>query len=112
MNDLWAFEVTAGSWKQLAPANAPSPRNLYAAVRRGDRREALVYGGNTLNGNSGELWLLDLARESWTLVGPEGEAPAARRGHDLAWLSGKQAALLFGGVAAGDVDDLWQLTVA
>jgi hypothetical protein len=112
MNDLWAFDVSARSWQQLAPAGGPSPRNLYAAARRGDRREALVHGGNTLDGNSGELWLLDLARDSWALVTPEGEVPAPRRGHDLTWLPGKDAALLFGGLAQAEVDDLWQLELA
>jgi hypothetical protein len=112
MNDLWAFDMSARSWQQLAASSAPPPRNLYAAVRRGDRREALVHGGNTPSGNSAELWLLDLARDSWALVAPEGEAPAARRGHDLAWLRDAQAALLFGGVADRDVDDLWQLSFA
>jgi hypothetical protein len=109
MNDLWAFDASAHSWRQLAPASAPSPRNLYAAVRRGERREALVHGGNTLNGNSGELWLLDLARDTWALVSTDGETPSPRRGHDLTWLEGQGAALLFGGVAGDDVDDLWLL---
>jgi hypothetical protein len=112
MDDLWSFDVSARAWRQLASSGGPSPRNLYAAVRRADRREALLHGGNTPNGNSGELWMLDLERDAWALIAPEGDAPNARRGHDLTWLRDRKAALLFGGFADSDMDDMWQLSLS
>jgi hypothetical protein len=112
LGDLWKLDL-GGSWRQLRPAGpSPAPRNLYSLVKAGRMPVALLFGGNTSAGKSDELWLLDLARDSWRQVGQEllNQGPGARDGHDAAWLEQRQSMLIFGGRAGSELNDLWELT--
>jgi hypothetical protein len=75
---------------------------------------AVLFGGNTNAGKSDEIWLLDLARDSWQQLGSEvqGQGPAPRDSHDAVWLESRKSMLVFGGRAGSDLNDLWELTVA
>lgn len=45
LNDTWRFDVAAGTWTQLSPANAPSPRKGGAAVWAKHAGEVWLFGG-------------------------------------------------------------------
>ena len=52
-NDTWEFN---GSWKQLAPQHAPSPRGVVAVAFDGKDDCILLFGGSRAGGRLGDTW--------------------------------------------------------
>jgi hypothetical protein len=71
-----------------------------------------LFGGNTGDGETNDLWLFDSELDSWTLAEPEGVSPTPRYGHDAVWLPESRRLIVFGGHDdSGDLNDLWELTI-
>jgi hypothetical protein len=112
LGDLWALDPATDTWTEIA-APGPSARNLYAMVVS-EQPAGVLFGGRAEEGPLNDLWALDFLSDSWLQLSPAGELPAARSGHDAAWLPGGNGLLVFGGRDANQnlLDDLWQLTFA
>ena len=67
-------------------AAGPAAREDHTWTVDGDGQTAYLFGGRTSDGPQADLWSFDLATDAWTMVRPEGPAPAARFGHTATWV--------------------------
>jgi N-acetylneuraminic acid mutarotase len=108
LGDTWTLD--AKGWQEITSEPRPSPRNFYAMAETDPGRIAL-FGGNTADGATNDVWLFDAQTDTW-LAQAEGESPSPRYGHDAVWVSDGRRFIVFGGHdATGDLNDLWELTI-
>jgi N-acetylneuraminic acid mutarotase len=68
---------------------------------------AYLFGGRDGASVHGDLWAYDLAADTWRRLEPAGPVPAARFGHEAAWIAGR-GLVVFGGQAGSTFfGDLW-----
>jgi hypothetical protein len=91
LNDVWALSLPAGgpmAWTQIATVGAPSPARVEAAAIHDPVRDRLLLVGGTLPGGqkTNQVWALDFATSTWSLLAPTGTPPAPgvflASGHD------------------------------
>ncbi|MCA9562514.1 MAG: hypothetical protein KC561_03450 [Myxococcales bacterium] len=73
-NDLWTFDVESGSWEEMTPQNAPSPRVNSVFVYDHQRdRIWLIAGNSSTSGASyqplSEVWYYSVAENLWVQEG-------------------------------------------
>lgn len=79
--ETWAFVPACGAWEPIE-GEGPQGRGRHVAAWDEARGRMLVYGGRTREGTSGDytnfddLWALDVATGTWTLLAEGG--PGAR----------------------------------
>jgi len=107
--DVWALDLGAETWRQLATTNAPSTRVNPAAVVDAVRDRMIVFGGRTgLTTSLDEAWALDLSTLAWSRL-PSG--PSARQRPHFATDGAR--AWFYGGESFTSVQgDLWQFDFA
>ncbi len=99
----------------VAPALVPAPRMGHAMVALGGG-ELLVFGGRSYQGNAevflDDTWILDVETFLWREV--DGEGPAARAQHAMAFDPIRRQVLLFGGYVGSSFTygDTWIFDVA
>ncbi len=105
----------ARRWREPWPGvNVPHPREGHenALVYDPLRREVVLFGGwDGSAGAFGDLWTWRGAEDGWRRVPEEGEWPAPRIGHGLAFDEARGRLVLYGGVPRIDqpqTDDLWE----
>lgn len=103
-NDTWEFDLTNGVWNELvpprtvnAPANAfcdfppdfvvpnlaaPERRSAQLAALDEGRGEWIVFGGKTDCGIIDDVWVFDLARDSWLNIEQSTTGESCVRGAD------------------------------
>ncbi len=59
VNDLWVFDASAKTWKQIA-AEGPSARKSHDAVYDSINNRVFLFGGSTSEGAVNDLWMLEL----------------------------------------------------
>ncbi len=97
------------------PVAAPEPRMGHAMVALGGG-ELLVFGGRSYRGNAevflDDTWILDVETFLWRKL--EGEGPAARSQHAMAFDPKRRQVLLFGGYVGSSFTygDTWLFDVA
>ncbi len=101
-NDTWIYTAATNSWAQVSTPTSPSPRRWCAAAFRETDGRVYVFGGDGPGGNSNETWRFD--GTTWTQV--LGIAPAARSGASMAYDSGRDRLVMFGGF---NRNDTWEL---
>lgn len=106
--DLWSFDLASHIWTELTPAAGPAAVSNPALVFDAERGQAILFGGNSSEGPSAELWVLDSNTASWSPL--ELSAPAARRSHDAA-LDARGHLWVFGGIGEERYSELWRLTL-
>jgi len=80
--ETWAFVAACNAWERIEAGDGPPARGRHVAAWDEARGRMLVYGGRTREGTSGtytnfdDLWALDVATETWTLL--SGGGPGAR----------------------------------
>jgi len=94
LGDTWAWNNAA--WHRAAVVG-PSPRYLTALAYDADRRQFVLYGGQTAKGTSDETWLWD--GKTWRVANPV-HKPPARRAAGMAWDPATHAVVLYGGLVA------------
>ena len=110
LGDMWAF--SQAKWTEIAGERKPSPRNFYSMAFDDASDKVILFGGNTQDGPSNELWLFASRGDAWSLGSPEGDAPTPRYGHDAAWIAESRKLFVFGGHDdKGDLNEMWELTV-
>ncbi len=110
LNDFWAFDIADQSWTELDTDNPPA-RSLYSLIRRPDNASLILFGGDSDDGKTGDIWIFDTEGEEWNaeVIDPETSALVPPRdSHDAVWLDDIQGMLVFGGRGDdGLLDDLW-----
>jgi len=104
LNDTWAWSGSA--WSQLAPAHAPSPRQVFAMASFAARNEVVLVGGNGRGTFTSDAWAWN--GSDWAQIAGVGD-----RIESVAVDTGS-ALLLFGGSdATQDRNDvqLWNGSV-
>jgi hypothetical protein len=97
------------AWTQLAPrGEAPAAREDHTWTVDEAGATAYLFGGRDGGTVHGDLWAYDLATDAWRRLEPAGgDAPAARFGHEAAWIPGR-GLVVFGGQAGSTFfGDLW-----
>jgi len=85
-DDLWQYDVAAGTWSPLSAPVRPPARFSPALAHDAKRDRLLLFGGGTSTsgltfGVIGDLWSFDLALGVWTKLEPSGSKPTARLFH-------------------------------
>lgn len=110
LGDLWA--LTEGGWTEITTDDGPSPRNFYSFVFDDAAGRAILFGGDSADGPTNDLWFFDAANDTWSKATPENEGPSPRFGHDAVWLPDRRSLIAFGGNdGTADLNDLWALSV-
>jgi N-acetylneuraminic acid mutarotase len=105
-DDLWRFDVAAGTWAEIAPRRRPSPRNVYGSARLGSTW--LIHGGFTRRGATADLWSIELDRpDSFARIRVRGTAPRARGNEAMAALGADRALVYGGSTLEADLGDVW-----
>ena len=99
----------AGStWTERSDVAAgPGAREDHTWTVSEDGTIAYLFGGRDGGEAFGELWAFDLTTDSWTLLQPRNDRPAARFGHTATWVPGIGLVVWSG--QAGDTffADIW-----
>lgn len=94
LNDLWSFDLGAGTWRYLQPAGeVPPPRWLHTAAYLPGRNSMVMHGTSDR-----ELWLLELEPLRWSRLPARGSRPPCIEGHSLTFLPEFDSLLLYGGL--------------
>ncbi len=112
-NDLWAFDLEANTWSQVATTgDAPTGRSNASAELDLERNRLIVFGGN--NSTSGlqpqglaDTYILNLETNAWRAVSSDSTPP--RRYYQSATILG-DTFYVFGGTATFDgrpYNDVW-----
>lgn len=104
-------QPVSGTWARIeVDGAAPDPREDHTWTVDDESRLAWAFGGRDGATVFGDLWTFTLGANEWRRVEASGPAPAARFGHEAAWLPGR-GLLVFGGQAGATFfDDLWLFT--
>lgn len=111
LGDLWVLEPGAPGthrWTEVG-GDLPAARQLAAVARGGG--VTIVLGGRGRNGQPrDDGWQLVDGAAGFVPLEADGELPPARSGGALIHDSGGERLLLFGGLAADELADLWAFT--
>jgi hypothetical protein len=100
------------TWARLeVDGNGPAPREDHTWTVAEDGRTAYLFGGRDGATVFDDLWSFDLATERWERELVDGP-PAARFGHEAAWLPGHGLVIWAGQAGADFFDDIWLLDPA
>lgn len=96
------------SWNQITTTGNISARSNASAIYNPTQNKMFVFGGVTANGNSNELWCLDLTSNLWTLVtSPSIQTPAPRFSHICMYDSLMNRMLVWSGQGSALFNDVW-----
>lgn len=122
-DELWRYDVAAGTWSMADSGGGPSGRADTAMVYDAEGNQLVLFGGNSstsgLNFNAlNDTWIFDIDDGTWSEVSTL-ESPRPRLYHGQAWDPGRRWMVIYGG---GDNDafnpavpymaDLWAFDVA
>ena len=93
------------AWTRIDVAGPPA-REDHTWTLSGDGRTALLFGGRDGGTVYGDLWSYDLDADSWTELSPP-PGPAARFGHEAAWVDGIGLVVFAGQAGVTFFNDLW-----
>lgn len=98
-----------GTWARLeVDGDGPAPREDHTWTVAEDGQTAYLFGGRDGATVFDDLWSFDLATERWQREAVDGP-PAARFGHEAAWLPGHGLVIWAGQAGADFFDDVWLL---
>ena len=112
-NDLWAYSLNQADWVELSPAGGPPDARLgHTMVFDPGRRRLVVFGGQA-GGFFNDVWVYDIAANSWTLLQPNGPVPNRRYGHSAIFDAPRDRMVISHGfTSAGRFDDTWEFDFA
>jgi hypothetical protein len=85
-----------------------TPREDHTWTLDSDGRVAYMFGGRTADNTAlDDLWAYDLDAGEWRPVETPGRTPAARFGHNAAWVDGMGLVIFGGQAGSAFFDDLW-----
>ena len=95
----------ATGWRQLRPDAGPAAREDHTWTVNGDGTIAYLFGGRDGSELFADLWAYDLQTDAWQEI--EASGPAARFGHNAAWVDGVGLVVFAGQGAAIFFNDVW-----
>ncbi len=93
------------AWTRL-DTSGPAAREDHTWTLAGDGRTAILFGGRDGATVFGDLWTYDLDADAWTELSPA-PGPAARFGHEAAWVEDVGLVVFAGQAGATFFNDLW-----
>jgi hypothetical protein len=110
LDDAWVLDTQTGAWRQVTSEVKPVARQHQSITNIAAENQVILFGGQDASRSTrDDLWLLDLAADTWQPV-EAAAGPAGRYGHGAVWVYG-QGLLVYGGRNSGVLDDLWLLTI-
>jgi len=94
------------AWTELAAPGGPSPREDHTWTVDAAGESAYLFGGRDGVTVHGDLWVYDLASDTWAEV-TDGAAPAPRFGHEAVWVEGIGLVVFAGQAGPTFFNDLW-----
>jgi hypothetical protein len=84
--DTWVYDCAARAWAERKPVVCPAPRFGHALLTLPSGKGVLLVGGKTYTSSTSycamlyaplpfEMWLYDVAKDSWSRLSVEGEPP-------------------------------------
>ncbi len=95
LDDTWAYDFNANTWRDMNPGTRPSPRGAHAMAYDAESDRVILFGGEIP-----ETWAYDFNANTWTNMSPVVQ-PAAWYLVDMAYDVESDRIVLFGG-CAGD----------
>jgi hypothetical protein len=100
MSDTWAFDLSTGAWRSMAPEASPPPRAFGMMVYDPGSDLVLLWGGEQerpqLEGGDSSVWAYDFDTDTWLELAPgDGTGPEPRWAASWVTLDGQ--AILMGG---------------
>ncbi|CAG9465761.1 unnamed protein product [Pedinophyceae sp. YPF-701] len=84
-NDVWCLDHETMLWSQLSTAGSPPSARFGASICiSDDGRRLWLMGGNDDSQSLGDIFVLELDRMAWTMLGTLGQQPTPRHGHTAA----------------------------
>jgi hypothetical protein len=106
LGDTWEWNGANAAWTQVA-STGPQSRYEHAMAYDSGRNRTVLFGGYASGiGNLGDTWEWDGATAAWTQVASTG--PQSRRDHAMAYDSGRNRTVLFGGYGGSALGDTWE----
>ena len=104
-NETWVYDVDAGRWERMEPAQSPSPRNFAALAYDADSDRVILFGGAPSTGALGDTWAYDYEGDTWTEMSPTA-APSGRTYSAIAYDPTGDRMILFGGSEDAEISSL------
>jgi hypothetical protein len=109
--DLWTLDPAARAWTEIQPAGKKPAARQNPSLVSDEAGRVYLFGGETADGPSADVWVLDVAAKQWTQLVTPAAAPTPRASHDAVWNRNTQQMILFGGLGDnGALNDLWTYT--
>ena len=107
-DDTWRFDVDASGWTEVTQLSFPVERCLHSAAYDILNRRMIMYGGQTGGALAlDDIWILDLATDSWADVTPA-VRPSGRFFVGMDYDSSRHRVLVQGGyMQSGATDEVW-----
>lgn len=77
-NDLWYYSTIFFNWTKIYPGSQdiPSPRILPVLI--GTIDSLILFGGQTISGANGDLWVYNTTSNLWKKIDQQGDVPSPR----------------------------------
>jgi hypothetical protein len=82
--DTWVLDLACGTWTPVTATPAPDARARHAMALDAARNRALLFGGRSRAGSSGDytlyndVWAFDFAAQTWSRLDVTGTPPSPR----------------------------------
>ncbi len=96
LGDLWAFDLTKGTWSERRAQPSPDPRQWYGAAFDTVRQRFLVWGGLG-RGALKDLWEYDPAANKWQVPASASSLGTERSRHQGVFVADSAQTYFFGG---------------
>lgn len=105
--ETWGFDLETNTWETRQPEDAPT---LHGAriIYDSESDRLIAFGGDDFSTLFDDTWAYDYETDAWTRMEPR-KSPSARSFHAMAYDSGSDRVILFGGFdASGEsLGDTW-----
>lgn len=66
LSDMWEFDLTTYKWREIHTISVsnPGPRSRSFMTTLEDKKKLVLFGGNTYNGPSSDLWEYDIVNQT------------------------------------------------
>ncbi|MBI3743849.1 MAG: hypothetical protein HY261_06125 [Chloroflexi bacterium] len=105
--DLWAYDLKAGRWSQIAAPSGPAARFGHVAATDAKRNQMVVFTGQGSKFFN-DAWMFDLTSNQWRDVTPSSAKPAERYGSCIGYDDVRDVFYISHGFTnQGRFDDTW-----
>lgn len=111
LGDLWAFDLSNGSWSEITTAQGPSARFGHNAIFDAAHNRMLVFGGQASGTFFNDVWAFDLTTSEWSELQGDESIPSPRYGAASALDPSGRLLVSHGFTDAGRFDDTWAFSL-